>query len=681
MSRMPLAILVPILAALFSLLACNRDLEKPNNTIASKDVDSEGFSEDKEKAKKDDEEELAPELNPILVPPMAGGPLFGPDDPGLRPPLFGPILGGGGGGGRSLRDECPQDNLKLSPGVCGCGTPDVDVDQDAIFDCLDNCPALANPTQVDSDEDGVGALCDCDDASDGAGEITGTARYVAALGSDTANNCLERILPCRTISHAISVSDAGDTILAESGTFLEDTILVDKDLNILGEGPANTIVDADQDGRVFLIAEGISATICGLSITGGSIIGMGSDVDQAPGGGGGVFNDGTLLLSNVLVEENHANLVGGGVFNNIDSVMTIRNSTINLNTADNSAAGVANYYLSSMTIDNSSITNNTAGFVGGAGGSAGDLFVITNSIVSNNSASALAGAFILIHGLTSVGSFLIQNTEFSENAGAFGGALITNGIAVTIEDSQFLNNDATEDGGAIAVVDKGILQISDSTFSGNEAILNGGAMLVNEDSRAFIIRSTLDNNSATQGGGILVSQTSEIFLTNSTLSANTASLLGGGIFETGTSEVNLNLSTLAFNTAPTGGGVYKTSDSNLGGFQVIVSDNTTNDCAADVGDVFNNASFSLFSDLSCSFTMGANNIVNTDPLLGPLQNNGGPTETHALTGISPAIDAGDTNCLVPVDQRGEFRPVNIPGLDPIDAQARCDIGSFEVQLP
>ncbi len=613
-----------------------------------------------------------------LIPPVAEPPLVAPPYPELGQPFLAPILGGGGGG---RRDLCPRDAKKAEPGVCGCGVPDIDADQDNVFDCVDNCPDLANPEQEDVDEDGVGALCDCDDENDQIDGITGQARYVDPSGSDTSNDCLEPDFPCLTIVYAIGQSNEGDTLVLANGSFFEDTILVDKNLMLLGQGPTNTIVDAEQNGRVFLIAEDVEATICGITITGGLVEGMGDDTNLSPGAGAGIFNDGTLLLSNSLVTENSANLAGAGIWNNTDSVMHIRNSTISLNISGQSVGGFGNYYLSTMTIDNTSIINNTAGFVGGGGGSAGDSFSISNSLVSGNTSSFLAGGIILVHGLVAVGSVQIENTEFSQNSSALGGAIIANGVGTTIENSRFLDNTATQDGGAIALVGQEVLQITDSTFSDNDAALSGGAIQIIEDSRLFLLRSTINDNSATLGGGIAVSDSSEVFVTDSTISTNTATSSGGGIYETGLSSLSLNLSTIAFNTAINGGGVFKTSNSNLDTYHTIISDNISNDCEVDIGTVINNANFSLFSDASCTFSSGSDNLASTDPLLGPLQDNGGLTETHALLGLSPAIDSGNTNCTINFDQRGEFRPVNIIGLDPIDAQARCDIGSFEVQQP
>ena len=62
-------------------------------------------------------------------------------------------------------DGCPEDPAKVAPGVCGCGTPDVDGDNDGVLDCIDNCPAIPNADQADADGNGVGDVCEPDDAA------------------------------------------------------------------------------------------------------------------------------------------------------------------------------------------------------------------------------------------------------------------------------------------------------------------------------------------------------------------------------------------------------------------------------------------------------------------------------------------------------------------------------------
>ncbi len=83
--------------------------------------------------------------------------------------------------------------------------------------------------------------------------------------------------------------------------------------------------------------------------------------------------------------------------------------------------------------------------------------------------------------------------------------------------------------------------------------------------------------------------------------------------------------------------------------------------------------YNLSSDDGAGYLNGPGDQINTDPMLGPLQDNGGPTLTHALLPASPAINAGDPNFVPPpdYDQRG-------PGFDRL-RNGRIDIGSFEVQ--
>ena len=105
----------------------------------------------------------------------------------------------------------------------------------------------------------------------------------------------------------------------------------------------------------------------------------------------------------------------------------------------------------------------------------------------------------------------------------------------------------------------------------------------------------------------------------------------------------------------------------------IIANNTGGDCLFAVSSLGHN----LDSDGTCNLT-ATGDLSNTDPLLGPLQDNGGPTFTHTLLPGSPAIDAipleactdKDGNPIT-TDQRGVLRPQG----------AACDLGAFEFQPP
>jgi hypothetical protein len=98
---------------------------------------------------------------------------------------------------------------------------------------------------------------------------------------------------------------------------------------------------------------------------------------------------------------------------------------------------------------------------------------------------------------------------------------------------------------------------------------------------------------------------------------------------------------------------------------IVASGTGGRDCAGTLGE---DQGYNLDGDDSCGFTR-ATDITNTDPLLGPLANNGGPTQTMALLPGSPAIDKGGTaaNGCLATDQRGVTRPQG----------PACDIGAFE----
>jgi CSLREA domain-containing protein len=177
------------------------------------------------------------------------------------------------------------------------------------------------------------------------------------------------------------------------------------------------------------------------------------------------------------------------------------------------------------------------------------------------------------------------------------------------------------------------------------------------------------------GGGIYNGGT--LTLNNSTVSGNVASAGGGGIYNSGT--LALNNVTIANNTANNGGGIL--NDVGTVEFRNTIIAGNTAVSAPNCSDTLSSLGYNLVQDTSgCTITGDTTgNIIGQDPLLGPLQNNGGKTETHALLLGSPAIDAGNpagcfgSDGLLTTDQRGEVRPLD--GDD--DRQAVCDIGAFE----
>jgi len=139
---------------------------------------------------------------------------------------------------------------------------------------------------------------------------------------------------------------------------------------------------------------------------------------------------------------------------------------------------------------------------------------------------------------------------------------------------------------------------------------------------------------------------------------------GGGISGAG---VEINNSTISDNSATVGGGI------SAGGGVAIGNTVLNNNSGANIDGAVTSNGYNISSDNGGGNLNGPGDQINTDPMLGSLQDNGGPTFTQALLQGSPAIDAGDPNFTPPPfqDQRGaRFRRV---------FNGRIDIGSFETQ--
>ena len=242
------------------------------------------------------------------------------------------------------------------------------------------------------------------------------------------------------------------------------------------------------------------------------------------------------------------------------------------------------------------------------------------------------------------------------------------GIA-TLSDVVVTGN-VTEAGGG-GIENEGDLTLIDVTVSGNMATgptaFGGG--IDNASSLEPTQGVTVTGNSASTGGGIENDAViTPLVLTNVTISGNTASSSGGAIKNNATA--NLTNVTLSNNAAPSGAGLENTHDATLA--SVIVANNPATANCSGTGTL-TSSGHNLDSGMSCGFS-GAGDLVNIDPQLGPLQDNGGPTFTQALLAGSPAIDAGASDCPPPAaDQRGGVRPVDGNG----DGTAVCDIGAYE----
>jgi hypothetical protein len=181
-----------------------------------------------------------------------------------------------------------------------------------------------------------------------------------------------------------------------------------------------------------------------------------------------------------------------------------------------------------------------------------------------------------------------------------------------------------------------------------------------------VLTSTINNNTAGEGGGVFGNTGAITTVLTSTISGNSASVSGGGIFNNGAS-FDVNASTIALNTSTgNGGGIDAVTNVSLK--NTIVALNTASS-GTDVSGLLSSNDYNLIGtdDLSV-FAAQANDIEEADPLVGPLQDNGGTTFTHQLLNGSPAFDAGDSGDAF-ADQIGQ----------PVFGTSR-DIGAYESQV-
>lgn len=320
---------------------------------------------------------------------------------------------------------------------------------------------------------------------------------------------------------------------------------------------------------------------------------------------------------------------GCGILND-QATLTINDCAVVGNDGQTSGAGIFNG--GTLTVNNSSITGNGLEYQGsGVGISNSGTLIINNCIIRDNrSAKGQTDG----GGIYSSGMLEITNSTIDDNSvGGPGGGIYNVGVAI----------------------------ITSSTISGN---FSGGGYPGPQTGPGF-------------GGGISsVGTGAALTISNSTISGNSvlttdnAPGRGGGIANR--ASLHIGNSTISGNSGTNGGAIYNAAA------PLEIANSILN--AGDVGEnIFNDGGtitslgYNLSSDNGGGYLSGPGDQTNTNPILGPLQDNGGPTKTHRPYPQSPAIDAGDASFTPPpiYDQRG-------PGFDRV-VNGRIDIGSFEVQ--
>ncbi len=368
----------------------------------------------------------------------------------------------------------------------------------------------------------------------------------------------------------------------------------------------------------------------------------------------------TVTLQGLTIENGYAtdaanadgpNASGGGIRDQGNASLTLINDVVTGNSATADGGGIAMENTVStpwtLTVNNSVISNNRAGDAGGGidEDGSGKVFINGSTIAGNTSVNQGAGIWldaVVDHLIFETANLTVTNSLIEGNtavaAGNVGGGIGNAGNGtVTIQSSTVADNFVNGVGGGFGDENAaGTLVVVDSTFVGNSAVGNGGGIEAAGRSTTVNDSTVTGNVSQGQGGGLAV--TSATFTLNNTVVAgNQANSNGGMNFQGTAPDVSATVTTGSGNFIGVG-------DASLVGITNGQSGNRVGTAA---------------SPLS--------------PLLGPLQNNGGPTLTEAPLPGSPLIDGG-VNTAVPAgvgtDQRGFQRSVGT-----------VDIGAVEVQPP
>jgi hypothetical protein len=274
------------------------------------------------------------------------------------------------------------------------------------------------------------------------------------------------------------------------------------------------------------------------------------------------------------------------------------------------------------------------------------------------------------------------NGDGSEGGGIYNSA----GGTVTISNSILSRNDSGShtDGGGIYNSSNGRVTITNSTISGNSAPNAFGGGIFNSDAGVVTITSSTISGNGGDGGGGGAYNSGTMTITNSTISGNHTRFRGGGIYNSSNGTVNLTITTIFGNI---GGGGFPDLVGGVGNVGLVNARNTiiAKNPNGDFNGTLTSQGFNLIgngSGATITPAQATDQIGTTafpiDPMLGPLQDNGGPTFTHALLSGSPARDKGDSSGSN-TDQRGFTRPVDNPAIPNAPGGDGSDIGAFEMQ--
>jgi hypothetical protein len=438
-------------------------------------------------------------------------------------------------------------------------------------------------------------------------------------------------------------ADGAGTVTINAGTVVSGNTDLNQGAGVYLDGIANALtgVTVTAGGSGYTSAPLVNfggpgtgaagfATVAGGVVTGVTITNSGSGYTSAPtvtfvGGGSGATATAAVVASQTA---------------NLNMTGTLVNGNTSTGTANGLGGGISNAGNGAVTIIGCTVENNFAATTGGGfsdeNNGLGTLNVVNSYFFNNSAVGNGGGIFFSGPSATITGTSLRGNTT-----NASGGGLFAAGTTLTVTGSDVVNNTASTNGGGVEVQTTGTgangSAITNSTITGNNALNNAGGA---------------------NGGGLdaPAALTGRLALLNDTVNGNFADN-GGGVFWAGT------------------GGGFSAQNT-------IVARNTASTTGPDARNpagAFTDNGGNLIG--STSGNTGLVSVSTAAPMLGPLQNNGGPAigaagtlvlETEALLPGSPALDRGVAAGAPATDERGFARPDAGTG-------DKADVGAFEFQ--
>jgi hypothetical protein len=468
---------------------------------------------------------------------------------------------------------------------------------------------------------------------------------------------------CTAVALAAAVAEGGEITFncgASPLTIEGGPYTVAGEVSIDGGGLVT--LSAEDAHRHFVVTTEGSLRLTNLTLIDGSVA----------DGGGSILSEGAVTLDRVTIRNSRTTGegTGGGAIASLGGSLTILDSQLIGNEA--AYTGGALILSDSVTvIENSLFADNTAQVFGAIDGSG--TLTIRNTTLRGNRATAGDGGAVGILRATA----LIEKSLIEKNfAGGGGGGVYISpnypGTTVIIRDTRIIQNEADATfagslgGGILSGAGLTLVRV---TLAENSAYNAGGLFQYGDEGLLDVRDSLVHNNAAVQsGGGLMLGGALGHTFTNVTISGNSAGDWAGGLYVPDY-PATLRHVTLYGNSAPLGTNLYTLRTTVT--FASAILGNPLGggaNCAdQDTAQPANSDGYNVSSDDSCSLNH-AGDLSSTDPLLGPLADNGGPTLNHLPQPGSSAIDRAPLAGCPAADQRGFTRP----------GGAACDIGAVEV---